>query len=191
MRKLLSNQPGYQLFQSALLLCVLTLLTACGFQLRGVGGPTVPDEWKSMQLVSSNPNSEFSRAVFTRFAINGVQWQEAGSANYRLDLGNEQFRQSNLSIGADARVSEFELTMSVAFKVVNTEGEIAMTSTTVTVVRQMENDPRNVVGKESELRLVQSEMRNELADKILRRIGFYASNLGNTAADSSADAALR
>jgi len=191
MRQRVTNHRGYNLLQASLLLCTLAMLSACGFQLRGTGGPTVPDEWKSMQLVSGNPNSEFSRAVFTRFAINGVQWQEAGLANYRLDLGNEQFRQSNLSIGADARVSEFELTMSVTFKVVDAEGEIAMASTTVTVVRQMENDPRNVVGKEGELRLLQAEMRNELADKILRRIGFYASNLGNTAAGSTADTAPR
>ena len=81
--------------------------------------------------------------------------------------------------------------MSVIFKVVDAEGEIAMASTTVTVVRQMENDPRNVVGKEGELRLLQAEMRNELADKILRRIGFYASNLGNTAAGPTADTAPR
>ena len=191
MRQRVTNHRGYNLLQASLLLCTLTMLSACGFQLRGAGGPTVPDEWKSMQLVSGNPNSEFSRAVFTRFAINGVQWQEAGLANYRLDLGNEQFRQSNLSIGADARVSEFELTMSVTFKVVDAEGEIAMASTTVTVVRQMENDPRNVVGKEGELRLLQAEMRNELADKILRRIGFYASNLGNNTAGPTADTAPR
>lgn len=187
MRQHPSNHPGYRLLRPVMVLCVLTLLSACGFQLRGVGGPTVPDEWKSMQLVSGNPNSEFSRAVFTRFAINGVQWQEAGFANYRLDLGNEQFRQSNLSIGADARISEFELTMSATFKIANAKGEIIMAATTVTVVRQMENDPRNVVGTESELRLLQSEMRNELADKILRRIGFYASNLGNTAAGPTAE----
>ena len=187
MRQRLSSHQGDNLLRTSLLLCVLAMLSACGFQLRGVGGPTVPDEWKSMQLVTTNPNSEFSRAVSVRFATNGVQWQEAGSADYRLELGNEQFRQSNLSIGADARVSEFELSMSATFKIVDAKGETAMASTTVTVVRQMENDPRNVVGKEGELRLLQSEMRNELADKILRRIGFYASNLGGTAAGSKAE----
>ena len=88
------------------------------------------------------------------------------------------------ALGADARVSEFELTMSATFKVVDSMGEIAMAPTKVTVVRQMENDPRNAVGKEGELRLLQSEMRDELADKILRRIGFYASNLGESTADA-------
>lgn len=184
MQRLLSNHLGYQGFRTVLLLCILAALSACGFQLRGVGGPSVPDKWKSMQLVTANPNSEFSRAVYIRFATNGVQWQEADSANYRLDLGNEQFNQSNLSLGADARVSEFELTMSATFKVVDSMGEIAMAPTKVTVVRQMENDPRNAVGKEGELRLLQSEMRDELADKILRRIGFYASNLGESTADA-------
>ena len=40
----------------------------------------------------------------------------------------------------------------------------------------MENDPRNVVGKAGEMRLIQAEMRTELAEQIMRRIGFYAAS---------------
>jgi LPS-assembly lipoprotein len=40
----------------------------------------------------------------------------------------------------------------------------------------MENDPRNVVGKAEEIRLLKAEMRAELAQQIMRRIGFFVSN---------------
>jgi LPS-assembly lipoprotein len=52
-----------------------------------------------------------------------------------------------------------------------------MAETTVSVVRQMENDPRNVVGKAGEMRLTQDEMRAKLAEQILLRISFYAASI--------------
>ena len=38
----------------------------------------------------------------------------------------------------------------------------------------MENDPRNVVGKAEEIRILKSEMRADLSRQIMRRIGFFA-----------------
>ena len=40
----------------------------------------------------------------------------------------------------------------------------------------MENDPRNVVGKSEEIQLLRQEMRAELAQQIMRRIGFFATS---------------
>ena len=51
------------------------------------------------------------------------------------------------------------------------------------VVKQMENDPRNVVGKSEEINLLREEMRAELAQQIVRRIGFFASILQQRPAD--------
>ncbi len=159
----------------AAILVTLGLLTACGFQLRGVGGTSVPDDWKQMHLVTGNPNSEFARAVVAQFGANGVEWQEAEDANYILQLGPERMQRRNLSLNAEARVSEIELTMSASFEVTAAgSGEEVMPQTTLSVLKQMENNPRNVVGKEGELRLIEGEMRQELADKIMRRVGFFA-----------------
>jgi LPS-assembly lipoprotein len=161
-----------------LILGMTCLLSACGFQLRGTGdgGTNVPDAWKSMHLVTNNPNSEFSREVLSRFAANGVQWTDQDVANFNLVLSPERFSQRNLSLNAEARAAEFELTMSSQFTVLNADKTEAMPQTTVSVIKQMENDPRNVVGKAEEIRLLKIEMRGELAQQIMRRIGFFASS---------------
>jgi len=166
------------LIHTTLLLAGLALLTACGFHLRGVGDTNLPDEWKRLHLVTNQPNSEFTRAVVDQFTAYGVQWLDAKEANYSLVLEPETFEQRNLSLNAEARVSEFELTMKSSFKVLDagTQDEV-IAPTTVSVVKQMENNPRNVVGKEGETRLIQAEMRSELAEQILSRIGFYAIRL--------------
>ena len=165
------------LFRLAIILSAISLLTACGFHLRGVGGTALPETWKSMHLVTNDTNSEFTRAVITQFAANGVQWTDAESASFNVVLNPERFEQRNLSLNSEARVSEFELTMSSQFKVLDTTQQEVMAPTTVSVVKQMENDPRNEVGKEGEVRLLQSEMRSELAEQIMRRIGYFAINL--------------
>lgn len=162
----------------SLILAVLSLLAACGFQLRGVGGPVVPDEWKALYLETNNPNSEFTRAIIAQFGANGIEWVELEDANYRIMLGSEKFSQRNLSLNSEARVSELELTMSASYEVRDaTSGETVIESTTASVVKQMEDNPRNVVGKQGELSLLKDEMRNELATQIMRQIGFYAAYL--------------
>ena len=167
-------------------LAAACLLSACGFQLRGVGDDALvlPEAWKNMALVTGNPNSEFSREIKARFAANDVQWTEGVDANYRLILGPERFRQRNLSLNSEARAAEFELTMSASFTVLDARGRVAMEETIASVIKQMENDPRNVVGKSEEIRLLQREMRAELARQIVRRVTFFAA--GSSAAGPGA-----
>ncbi len=159
------------------LACVL--LGGCGFHLRGSGGTTsLPEEWFSLFLVTDNPNSELIRELRARFAANGVQW--AGTpeqANFQLRIGPERFSQRNLSINAEARAAEFELTLAARFSVNDSTGAQVMEDTEARVVRQMENDPRNVVGKAEEIRILRSEMRADLSQQIMRRIGFFAASI--------------
>jgi LPS-assembly lipoprotein len=91
-------------------------------------------------------------------------------------LSPELFKQRNLSLNSEARVAELELTMSSKFRIIDARNEEVMPLTTVMVVKQMENNPRNVVGKASEVRLIQGEMSTELAAQIMRRISFYAAS---------------
>lgn len=171
------------------LLACAVALTACGFALRGTGdySKLLPEDWKSLALDSANGNSELSREITSRFAANGVQWGERGETQYTLVVKTEKFKQDNLSLSSEARAAEYELTMSTQFTVLDSNNQIAMEETKVGVVKQMENDPRNVVGKEEEIRLLQREMRTELAQQILRRMGFYASRT-QTAEEPSAPA---
>jgi LPS-assembly lipoprotein len=166
-----------RLTSTTLLLGSLLLLSACGFQLRGAGGTQLPEDWYSLYLVSPNSNSELTREVQSRFAANGVQWAAKKSeANYIVKIGPEKFSQRNLSINAEARAAEFELTLRTRFTVNDNSGKPAIKETDASVVRQMENDPRNVVGKAEEIRILKGEMRADLAQQIMRRIGFYAAS---------------
>jgi len=160
-------------------LATCALVGACGFQLRGGNGSSaLPESWRSMHLVTANPNAELARVVDANFSANGIVWGTREESSYQLRLGPERFTQRNLSVNAQARAAEFDLVMSAEFSVLDEAGRTVMTSTTATVNKQMENDPQNVVGKAEEVRILRIELRRELADQILRRISFFAANSG-------------
>lgn len=165
----------------SLILGVTCALAACGFQLRGVGSAatSLPDNWKSMALVTNSPNSEFSRDVIALLSANGVQWTERGKANFNLVLAGEHFEQRYLSLNSEARVAEYELTMSSQFSVLDANNQEVVAPTSVSVIKQVENNPRNVVGKEGEVQMVQNDMRIDLAQQIMRRLSFYAAAGGS------------
>jgi len=166
-----------------LLLGLSCLLAACGFQLRGSSSATaLPEAWKNLYLDTGNPNSEFSRELQARFSANGIVWaEERDQAAFILRLGPDRFSQRNLSLNSEARAAEFELTLQSRFTVLKPEGGAPVIEpSNAVVVKQMENDPRNVVGKAEEIRILKGEMRGELAQQILRRIGFFAANAAAT-----------
>ena len=152
------------------------LLSACGFQLRGTGGSSVPESWQRMHLITTNPNGELSRELQSTFAASGVVWVDREEANYLLNIGPEKFSQRNLSLNAQARAADFELTLATSFAVDDGQGVEVMESAKAFVVKQMENDPRNVVGKAEEVRILRAEMRTELINQIMRRIGYFAAS---------------
>tara|TARA_R100000005_G_scaffold86226_1_gene55006 strand:+ start:1876 stop:2394 length:519 start_codon:yes stop_codon:yes gene_type:complete len=159
----------------ASILLLAVLLSACGFQLRGAASSTgLPAEWRQLHLETGSPNSEFTRELRSRFSANGIEWVDRKEAAYILQLEPERFSQRNLSLTSEARAAEFELTLQTRFTVRAPDGTIAMESSEALVTKQMENDPSNVVGKAEEIRILQAEMRGELAQQILRRIGFHA-----------------
>lgn len=166
-----------RLTRRTLLIACACLLAGCGFHLRGTGGEggaALPEDWKSMHLVNAEPNSELTREVQSTFTANEIQWLPKDQANYQLVLGPERFKQTNLALNAEARVSEYELEMLVKFSVLDGKGAVVMPETDASVLRQMENDPRNPQGKADEVRILRGEMRSELAQQVIRRIRFFA-----------------
>lgn len=158
------------------------LLGGCGFQLRG--SADIPPEWLELNLASASPNSELSNAINNGFTANGVNWLERSDANYVLEVGPEQYQRRNLTVGANARASEYELEMTTTLRITDTRGQELMPQTELTVFKIITSDLNNITGKVEETRLLKQEMRQELVQQMLRRVRFLASSQ-NTAAAAS------
>lgn len=160
--------------------CVLTMiLSGCGFQLKGThahaDSGSASLRGRSVQIASSQPRSELITALSQQLSSAGARLDTGDSQALVLTLGAETFEQRNLSLTAQARSAEVELTLSTHFTL--TQGNRTLLETTnVSVTEQFYNDPRNVVGKTEELQLLRTEMRAELAAQIVRRIAFSFGN---------------
>ena len=162
-----------------LLLSLHLLLSACGFQLRGVGdnATTLPDDWKSMHLVTGNPNGEFSREVEPVLPP-GHPMDTQGRCQLPTGPGARALQPTQPVAQCRGPGGGIRTDHDAHFSVLDADNQVIIATTEVAVVRQMENDPRNVVGKAEETRIIKSEMRGDLARQIMRRIGFFASSNG-------------
>lgn len=155
-----------------LTIALLASLAGCGFALRG--SINLPEEWRDIYLVSASPNSELSTAVRDGFQSNDVAVTDRATANYIIYLGNEVSERRNITIGNNARAAEFELKMSTSLSITDSKGEEVMAEIDLATQKIMTHDPENVTGKVEESRLLQREMRQELAQMVLRQVRFLA-----------------
>jgi LPS-assembly lipoprotein len=160
-----------KLVARCLCLCGLLIsLTGCGFQLRGESA-TVGQSLNqaAIALVSVESHSEMVRAVNQALTAANAQLVSREEAVWVLHLDREAFQQRNLSLTVQARAAEIELTLSIRFSLSRGEN-ILIDNRAVQISRQMLNDPGNVVGKFEELQLLKSEMRRDLAERLVQQV---------------------
>jgi LPS-assembly lipoprotein len=150
----------------------MCLLSACGFHLRG--SLQLPPAWTELHLASASPNSELSRALREGAERGGVNWRDRDAANFIITLGDERFERRNLTIGTNARAAEIELQMTASLAVTEADGTELMPATDLSTFKIITNDPENISGKVEEARLLRAEMREDLAQQMLRKMRFLA-----------------
>jgi len=150
----------------AIVACALITLSSCGFSLRG--SAALPPALQTLQVESAEANSDIARELRRALRNNDVDVDAQGSS-YSLQIGQEQNSERALSVNSQARAGEYQLTMSVPFQLLNA-GTSVMGPETITLERVYLADPENAAAKSDEARLIQQEMRRELALQILRRL---------------------
>ena len=163
----LSSFPPKRESSVVFLLTLVLLLSGCGFALRG--SADLPVALQTLQLESPNPDGEIVREVRRMLRNNDVTLTDAPTdATWRLGVGNEQVSERVLSVNANARAGEYEITMSVAAQL--RRGAQTIGPETLSVSRVYLADPESAVAKNEEAELIRTEMRRELAQQILRRL---------------------
>ena len=147
----------------------LTLLLAgCGFSMRG--SADLPPELGTLHLEALDVNSDITRQMRRTLLTNGIEVVDTPTPGiHRLGLGREQSSERVLSVNANVRAGEYELTMSVPFQLRDDEGFV-LGPETLSMDRVYLADPDNAVAKAEEAELIRAEMRRDLVVQILRRL---------------------
>ena len=163
-----------------LLLIALTaaLLTGCGFQLRGWQLDTNID---SARVVADGRNF---LAVPLRQALETANINtEAGPASdVTIRLLDERTNRRSASVGVGARTAETETTLGVRYAIDDSAGQELVAPQWIEGSRVLSIDRTNIVGSNEEQVLLESEIRNDLVQQIVRSLNIALENRSSVGA---------
>lgn len=160
--------PGPAWLRAACAVLLLGALAACGFQMRG----TTPLPFDTL-YVDIPDNTRFGADV--RRAIEAVspatrlvQAPEDGQA--QLQQLEQRRERREVSLNAQGRVEEYELSIHFRFRLVDSVGQVLIPDTLLVATRDMQYDAQVVQAKEGEMQTLYEDMQRSLVDRIVRRL---------------------
>jgi len=136
---------------------------------------TIIEPSDSATAFVSTPNTQLSNVgsmTSTLSVANNLNKQQPASEPYQAQLQqiSEVRNARAVSLNAQGRVEEYELTLKFVFRIVNSKNQIILPDTNLTSIRELPFDDRVVQAKESEQATLFRDMQKSLVARIIRRI---------------------
>ncbi|MDE1219881.1 LPS assembly lipoprotein LptE [Vibrio aestuarianus] len=154
-------------------LALTTLLSACGFHLRG--DYSVPEELHRMSLTSYDQYSTFTRMVKNQLRVTEIELVSPTKDVPNLHLLSESVGERTLSLYQNTRAAEKELTFRASYRVTVPDVGTKVFSTSVT--RSYLDNPLTALAKSVERDMIEDEMRKVAASQILRQMARLKANI--------------
>lgn len=145
------------------LLFILSLLTACGFTPRQAN--LIPQELRQLHLVYNSQTQALADSVEVLGRNNDISF--VSSHPITLNLQTEKVTRRLLSVFASGQVAEYELDYEVIYSL-SVNGESVTFS--IQILRDYQDDPKQVLAKSLELELIMQELRDKAAEQLLRTL---------------------
>ncbi|WP_162045780.1 LPS-assembly lipoprotein LptE [Vibrio taketomensis] len=144
-----------------------SLLTACGFHLRG--DYSIPEELDTMSLTSYDQYSTFTRMVRSQLRMSEVKIVPPAANIPNLHLLSEGVGERTLSLYQNTRAAEKELTFRASYRV--TIPDLGARTFSTSVTRSYLDNPLTALAKSVERDMIEDEMRKLAATQIIRQMG--------------------
>lgn len=144
-----------------------TLLSACGFQLRGAV------DMPYSTLYVALPEANTLRAKLARIINAGSNTRLVGSsreAQATLGISGDRTSKNVLSLNSAGRVREYQLVRTVSYRVYDAQGRDLIPPSKIEIRRDITFDDSQVLSKEAEEALLIKDMEDDLVQQILRRL---------------------
>ena len=147
----------------------LTMLSACGFHLRGANGEAnLP--FKTM-LLGFPENSALGAELRRNISANGTTVvTDPKLAEALLDVLGETREKVVLSLNSQGRIREYTLFYKFRFKVRGPKGQVLLAPTEIILKRDISFNESAALAKEVEEGLLYRDMQSDLVQQILRRL---------------------
>jgi LPS-assembly lipoprotein len=154
----------------------VSVLTACGFQLRG--SAQLPPEMGKTQLVIADPYSVVARRVRVLLEQSGAHFVSADQATAILEIPQNQSSTEVLTIGDNARVREYRISHTLQFRLLDSGGKEIIPLQTIRQSRDISFDEQRILALSRE----QEYIRQDLAETVSRMLVSRLEGVGSTGA---------
>jgi LPS-assembly lipoprotein len=156
-------------FSKMLVSFIIVLIAGCGFQLRG--NANLSEHLNVMFIQGISTKSGLGLEIKRTLQNNGVtvlsEYDKTASV---FTLVENEIDRRVLSVGSDAKASEYQLYQEVSFKVVDKQGELLSDVQTVKAQRDYRFNQDQVLGSENEQEFLTENLNKQLAQSIFRRL---------------------
>jgi LPS-assembly lipoprotein len=162
----------YRKIRQIALLALAMTLVSCGFSLRS--NEVISSSYSSLTLNLQQPNSEFAQQLRRALGNSNValiDFNDLASANEIpvLSVSSESINIQPITVNPLARAAQYEIRLSVAVSLI-LDGETLMGPEDLTIQRVYLENTDNISGNLEEADVIQTEMRRDLVNQVLRRM---------------------
>jgi len=151
------------------LLLLTVMLSGCGFQLKQ--SPQLPAGFGPASIEGVNQFSDLYKAIARKLKQSSIQLAtEKNLANNRIVIRKVENKKRVLSVGTDIKVSEYELTKSLRFMVLDMTGNQVIEPQTISTSSSYSVSSTDVLGKGLEENDIHRRMEENLVDRMFLSI---------------------
>jgi LPS-assembly lipoprotein len=159
------------------LILLLSLLSACGYHLRG--NIELPAGMENIYLESASGMLQQEM----RKALKSSQGKLVGSADKAgivIKFAKEDLNTRVMSINTAGRANQFQLIYDLVFSIYDPTGKLILADQDVNIKREYFNDQTDILGKSNEESVIRLEMYQQAVNSIVYRINLAMESRAKT-----------
>ncbi|QEY75311.1 LPS assembly lipoprotein LptE [Pseudomonas denitrificans (nom. rej.)] len=154
-----------RILTSLALIGLASVLSACGFQLRGLGDTN----FALKEIDVSARNAYGDTVTQLKQVLEGSGVKVVSRAPYHLILAREDVTSRSVSYTSSARSAENELTNTLSYEIRGTDN-LLLLANQVQVRKVYVQDENNLIGSDQEAQQIRTEMRRDLVQQMVTRL---------------------
>lgn len=145
------------------------VLAGCGFHLRKEA--SLPASMQRVHIEIADASSELARGLAKALPRSGAQLvEQAGPGVATLKISSNALNTEVLSVGGNARATEYAMRYHVEFEVNDAAGTALLPRQTIDLSRDFTFDASQALGVSAETDLLREELQRDMVANILRRL---------------------
>jgi LPS-assembly lipoprotein len=143
-------------------------LVGCGFHLEGRN--PLPESMKTAYVQATDMQTDFAQSLRKALLTSGARPPgEKRSASSVVNILKDDVVRRTLSVSAQNKPNEYEITYNVRFSVTSGDKEL-LAPQDISAVRSYSFDETRLLAKEHEEAILRQAMAHDLADRVIRQL---------------------